>query len=208
MTRKGIGHIAASAFLALLASFLLAALPVRAQDSGYRIRAGDLLRVEVLEDNSLNRNLLVAPDGRIAMPLAGSLVAGGRTLEAIQGDLTNRLAPSFATAPTVFVGIDRIAERAAGGGNGATGRMVEVFVMGEAAKPGRMEVRPGTTLLQALAQMGGFTKFAARKRVQLHRGGQIHAFDYDAIEAGRSPSGGTVLVKGDVIVIPQRRLFE
>ena len=38
----------------------------------FNIRAGDLLRVEVLEDSSINREVLVAPDGRISMPLAGN----------------------------------------------------------------------------------------------------------------------------------------
>ena len=57
--------------IALLAGFLLSAAPALAQD-GYLIRAGDILQIEVLEDPSLNRQALVAPDGRITMPLAGT----------------------------------------------------------------------------------------------------------------------------------------
>ena len=45
--------------------------------------------------------------------------------------------------------------------------------MGEAANPGKLDVKRGTTLLQAFAQMGGFSPFAATKRVQLHRDGKI-----------------------------------
>ena len=63
-------------FVALLAGLLvmplLSANPGHAQD-GYRIRPGDTLRIEVLEDESLNRAALVAPDGRITLPLAGSV---------------------------------------------------------------------------------------------------------------------------------------
>ena len=44
----------------------------QAQAQGYQIRAGDTLRIEVLEDSSLNRTVLVAPDGRISMPQAGT----------------------------------------------------------------------------------------------------------------------------------------
>ena len=58
--------------LALLASFATQAM---AQD-GYRLRSGDTLRVEVLEDPTLNRAVLVAPDGRIALPLAGGPAGG------------------------------------------------------------------------------------------------------------------------------------
>jgi len=179
---------------------------VQAQD-GYKLRTGDVLRVEVVEDAGLNRTALIAPDGRITLPLAGSVQAQGRTVEAVQADLAQRLAPSFAAPPTVFVSIERLAERVAGTGP-AGGPTIDVFVVGEAAKPGLLAVKPGTTVLQAFAIMGGFTKFAATKRVQLRRGAQTFALDYKAIEAGSSPAGGTVLAPGDVIVVPERRLFE
>ena len=55
-----------------------------ASAQGYQIQPGDVLRVEVLQDDSLNRNVLVAPDGRITVPLAGTLSAAGRSLGAIQ----------------------------------------------------------------------------------------------------------------------------
>jgi polysaccharide export outer membrane protein len=191
-------------------TILLSLLPASAQTGDYRLRPGDVLRVEVLEDTSLNRNTLVTPDGRITLPLAGSVTASGRTVEAVQSDLVTKLSGSFAAPPTVFVSIDRIAEQrpASGGNRVATRAMIEVFVLGEAAKPGKLEIRRGATVLEAFAQMGGFTKFAAKKRVQLRRGGKIYALDYVAIESGRSAVGDTVLAGGDVILVPQRALFE
>ncbi|MFN3972085.1 MAG: polysaccharide biosynthesis/export family protein [Gemmobacter sp.] len=197
------------AFAALILLLSVGA-PALAQNSDYRLRPGDVLRIEVLEDTGLNRTALVAPDGRISVPLAGSVAASGRTVESVQGDLVAKLSGSFAAPPTVFVSIDRIAERRAStGGAGAPARAtIEVFVLGEAAKPGRLEIRRGSTVLEAFAQMGGFTKFAAKTRVQLRRGGKIYALDYVAIESGRSAVGDTVLVAGDVILVPQRALFE
>ena len=41
--------------------------------SGYQIRTGDTLQIEVLEDPSLNRSVLVLPDGTISFPFAGSV---------------------------------------------------------------------------------------------------------------------------------------
>jgi polysaccharide export outer membrane protein len=75
-------------------------------------------------------------------------------------------------------------------------------------------VERGTTVLQALALSGGFTRFAATKRIQLRRtdpqtGAQsVYNIDYRAIEQGASSIGGTVLADGDVIIVPERRLFE
>lgn len=194
---------------AILMLPLLLAPKAVAQD-GYRIRPGDTLRIEILEDPGLNRSALVSPDGRIAFPLAGGVVAAGRTLEEVQGDLASRIASNFAATPNVFISVERIAERPAASGGGGTRAVptIDVFVMGEAAKSGKLELERGTTLLQAFAQMGGFSKFAATKRVQLRRGTETYSISYKAIEDGTSTAGATVLQDGDVIVVPQRRLFE
>ena len=91
---------------------------------------------------------------------------------------------------------------------------IDVYVVGEATNPGMIAIAPRTTLLQFFAQMGGFTKFAATKRIQLRRTDRktgvekIYGFNYDAIEGGKSANGNTQLMNGDVILIPQRKLFE
>ena len=192
--------------LALLALPVLALTLVAgtAQAQGYRLQSGDVLRVEVLEDSSLNRTLLIAPDGKVSLPMAGSVSAGGRTVDQVESDLATRLAPNFAAKPTVFVSLERVGEPRAA--QAAT--MIDVYVVGEAAKPGRIEVAPKTTVLQTLAQSGGFTKFAARKRVQLRRADKTYDINYVDIEKGRSNAGNIQLQDGDVLIIPQRGLFE
>lgn len=180
-----------------------------ASAQSYRIRAGDTLRIEVLEDPSLNRSVLVAPDGRVTMPLAGSIQAGGQTIATVQRTLITQLGPNFATAPNVYVALESrpVRNRFGSSSSASSTGSVDVFVVGEAAKPGKLELEPGTTVLQAFGLMGGFTKFAATKRIQLHSGGSIQVLNYKAIEQG-SAGGATVLSEGDVLVIPQRRLFE
>lgn len=194
----------------------LMALPVAAPaQEAYRIQAGDVLRVEVLEDATLNRSVLVPPDGRISIPLAGVVQAGGRSVEQIQANLASALAPNFAAPPNVFVSIERIAPADAPLAAGPVEpETLTIYVMGEAANPGKLAVEPGTTLLQLFAEMGGFTNFAATKRIQLRRtdpatgAEQVYSFSYDAIERGTSTAGNTVVAEGDVILVPQRRLFE
>jgi polysaccharide export outer membrane protein len=201
--------------LGLLTGFALLGTPAQAQ-SGYGVRAGDTLKVEVLEDPSLNRSVLVAPDGRISMPLAGTFVALGMSVDQIAAELSQRMAGNFAAAPNVFVSLERVAERApaAAGGVPAGRATIDVFVLGEAAKSGRIAIEPGTTVLQLFAEMGGFGKFAALKRIQLRRTDpqtgetSTYLLNYKEIEAGTSDSGRTTLQEGDVILVPQRRLFE
>jgi polysaccharide export outer membrane protein len=48
-------------------------------------------------------------------------------------------------------------------------RTIDVFYLGEVNAPGLQEVPRGTTLLQGLSLGGGFTNFAATRRIQLRR---------------------------------------
>jgi polysaccharide export outer membrane protein len=199
---------------ALLAAVALctAALPALAQSS-YQIQPGDTLQFEVLEDATLNRPLLVLPDGSVSVPLVGSVRAAGRSIDDLRGSLVTSLAPNFATPPTVYLSVGQLAERRERTGGADTGPTISVFALGEVAKPGRVEVKPGTTLLQFLAESGGLTNFAATKRVQLRRTergsgeDKLYLYNYNAVSAGgTAPS--IRLQEGDVIVVPQRRLFE
>lgn len=195
-------------YVIALLGFLMAVTSASAQ-TGYTLKPGDVLRIEVLEDPSLNRETLVLPDGTIALPLVGLVQAGGRGLDAVQAEITQKLTPNFAAAPTVYVGIAELAAPKAAGGPAAEPVGVNIFLMGEFSNPGKLKVEPGSTLLQVLAQSGGMTNFAAKKRIQLRRGTSVYNFDYTQVEkAGTAAGFDTVVTEGDVIVIPTRRLFE
>ncbi len=184
---------------------------VSAQES-YKIQPGDVLSIEVLEDASLNRNALVLPDGTVSMPLAGSVQASGLTLGAVQSSIVAGLAPNFASSPSVFVTIQSLntAPKASGG----TSSSFDVYIMGAVNNPGKVSVTSGTSMLQFLAESGGFTKFAAKKRIQLRRTdrktGQVSVFNFNfkAIENGSVTANSIMLTRGDVVVVPERRLFE
>jgi len=101
-----------------------------------------VLRVEVIEDPSLNRSVLVSPDGRISMPLTGAIKASGKTIEDIQRELASGLAASFAARPNVFVAVERLFEpRIRPAATPAPDPTIEIFVMGEVGKPGKVTKR-------------------------------------------------------------------
>ena len=106
----------------------------------------------------------------------------------------------------MFVSIEQLAERRERAAP-APDPVIAIYVMGEIGNPGKLDVKPGTNVLQMFAIMGGFTNFAATKRIQLRRDTSVYRLNYDQIEAG-GQGGQTVLHDGDVIVVPQRRLFE
>ena len=186
---------------------VLLAVPMAfAQSAGYRIQPGDSLAITVLEDDTLNRQVLVLPDGRISVPLAGSVTAAGRTVDAVENAIADKLASYFAVRPSVFVSVAGLATPFTG--------TFPIYVVGQVNNPGEVQVQPGTTLLQAIALGGGLDRFAATKRIQLRRTdtstGQerLYLFNYNAVERGGAIQSMITLREGDVIIVPERHLFE
>ena len=66
--------------------------------------------------------------------------------------------------------------------------------------------------MQAIALAGGIGPFAAKQRIQVRRraaGGEtIFMFNYKAYEAGLDLEGNVTLRAGDVIMVPERGLFD
>lgn len=205
--RFGMKHI-------LLAIFgLLLTVSMAFAQNSYRVKSGDTLTIEVLEDASLSRNVLVLPGGTFDFPYAGTIRASRRTPEQIEAAIAQGIASNFTNPPTVFVSVASLRPREEPREPPEPVRM-PVYVLGEVAEPGLKEVRPGTTFLQALSQAGGFTNFAAKKRVQLRRtdprtGAQsVSVINYRALSRGAAQNRSIKLQEGDVIMIPERRLFE
>lgn len=206
-SRSRTGHFLAQAVVMVL-TVLAIGFTAGEASAKYRIGAGDQLQIEVLEDDTLNRRVLVLPDGTISFPLVGTLPAQGLTIEELRRDLSGRLASNFAGPPTVSVSVSALSPEEEGDSDGPT---IDIYVMGEIQAPGKLEVDAGTTILQFLAESGGLTPFAAQSRIELHRASQVYLFSYNN-KTGRNKApriaAGTQLMDGDVIVVPARKLFE
>jgi polysaccharide biosynthesis/export protein len=206
----GGGDLKALSFFLIL---LLAALPARGQGV-YKVAPGDRLTITVLEDPNLNSQVLVRPDGRITLPIAGALKVDGLSPEEIQAIVRARLAPSFTVTPTVNVALSSLAVPGLTGTTTTT--LDSIYVLGEVNKPGQLQVTEPQTLnvLQALAQAGGLTRFARGEAIQIRRvdkeTGQetIFAFNYRELEKGRALTANITLKDGDVIFVPERGLFD
>jgi polysaccharide export outer membrane protein len=176
---------------------------------GQALKSGDVLSVSVLQDPKLDRTVTIDPMGEIAFPLAGHLRARGLTPVALENILKTKLKPNYKDE-TLDVTVALI--------NAPKDVPEEdlkpkIFITGEVIRPGSYVVRQPTTLMQAIALAGGVGPFAAKKRIQVRRrapGGDetIFMFNYKAYEAGLDLEGNIALHAGDVIMVPERGLFD
>ncbi len=195
----------------LLAAGIAQAQTPEASEGPYKINPGDVLSITVLEDPELDRQVLVAPDGRIAMPLAGSLTAEGLTPVELEDVLRRELRSSFVEPPNITVSLLSISEDV-----DDDDLPREVYVLGEVGSPGRYLYDPETEInvLQALSLAGGPGPFAAIARIQVREQIEgteiIRFFDYEAVEDGLLNSNRdlSVLSDGAIIIVPERGLFE
>jgi polysaccharide export outer membrane protein len=178
----------------------------------YEIRPGDTLTVSVLEDPNLTRTVLVRPDGRISLPIAGSVYVAGTSPEQLETILQERFARGFQITPTVTVAVRGLSR----GAFGEAGEMIEptvFYMMGSVARPGPLQTQDPMSLIEALAVAGGPTPFADKDGIQVRRideeGNEtILMFDYTRLEDGLPLEGNVMIEDGDIIYVPERGLWD
>lgn len=152
-------------------------------DAGYRLGAGDQVRVITYGEQVLTGQFSVDDSGRVSLPLIGPLQAGGLTT----GEFSAKVAETLKSRklienPSVVVEIAQYRP---------------VFVLGEVQRPGQFPFQPRMTVLAAVALAGGYTPRAYRETVVV----------------ARNINGGTIqgkagpldrLLPGDVITVPER----
>ena len=189
--------------------FLLWLVVWSAPADAQALKPGDTLSITVLQDPKLDRNVTIDPSGEIAFPLAGHIRARGLTPLALENILKSKLKNSFKdenldVTVAVLAAPKEIPEE---------DLKPKVFITGEVIRPGSYVVRQPTTLMQAIALAGGVGPFAAKSRIQVRRKGAggdetIFMFNYRAYEAGADLEGNIRLRPGDVIMVPERGLFD
>lgn len=160
----------------------------------YKINPGDLLRVNVWNEENLNRELVVSPDGYISFPLAGSFKVGGQTVEVAEEVLSEALGEYLKDIPAVTISIQQLL------GN-------KIYLLGKVSRPGQYLINGPTDIMQALAMGGGLNTFAAENKIVVLRriktGEQISIpFEYADVKNGENLNTNIILQSGDVIVVP------
>lgn len=182
---------------------LVAAAPIgaAAQVAGdYRVNPGDELEVFVWGEERLQRPVRVLPDGSFAFPLAGTIVAAGRTAPEIARAIGDRIKGNYKVMPDITVAVrDTAGSR--------------FYVVGKVRTPGGYAIGRAVNVVQALSLAGGTAEFADVDNAVILRqtpsGQSVERVRLaEVLKGGRGLSNGPqasplpTLGSGDVLVIP------
>ncbi|NOS97984.1 MAG: sugar transporter, partial [Methylotenera sp.] len=155
----------------------------------YTIGPGDELLVRVWGQVEANQNVVVDRNGMINLPKVGQISVVGVRYQNLQAHIKSAISRTFQNFE-LDVSLGKL-------------RSVQVFVVGQAARPGNYTVSSLSTLVNALFASGGPSARGSMRHIQLKRSGKIITeFDmYDLLLKG-DKSKDVQLLSGDVIYIP------
>jgi len=183
-------HVAKRAVLSLF--LVLFSLPVIC--APYLVNPGDVLRIDVWNEESLSREVMVRPDGFISLPMAGEIDTSNSTPTQVGEKISQALASYMKDAPRVVVSLVDVP------GN-------KIFVIGKVVRPGEYKITSDTDVMQALSLAGGLNAFAAENDIRILRreadGTQTAIdFEYAKVKDGSDLQSNIILRSRDVVVVP------
>lgn len=155
----------------------------------YVVGPGDTMEVQLIGEQGGRYTLTVGRDGAVDFPELGPIAVAGMRFAAAKTLLEQRVA-------------DQMIGMRASVSMGAL-RSIQVFVLGEAERPGSYTVSGLSTITNALFASGGVKSIGSLRNIELKRSGQVVTrFDlYDLLLNGDT-SRDARLLPGDVIFIP------
>lgn len=176
-----------------------------AEDSGsaeatgtYVLQAGDEIDIQVYREPELSGTFRLNPTGEIRHSLAGAIPLAGMTIREAEADFTKRLGKDYLVNPRVIIKM-------------VSAQSSQIVVLGEVKNPGVYPLPFGesTTLLQVIANAGGFTDLASPDRVRIVRRSATGAepstirVRVSDLLGGKGKQQDIPLEPNDVIMVPE-----
>ena len=158
----------------------------------YLVQPGDILQISVWREEDMQLEVLVKPDGAFTIPLAGEIVAGGKSVYQLKLEITVKL-QQYMPDQSVTVAVKQPL------GN-------KIYVIGKINAPGEVLMTRPMDVVQALSAVGGLTRFASPGDIKIirrvDREQTVFLFDFSDIEDGENLDQNIILKSGDIIVVP------
>lgn len=162
----------------------------------YFIQTGDQLDIKFFYNPELNETVTVRPDGRISLQLAPEITAAGLTPAQLTDTLMKNYAKELAN-PGITVIVRSFSSQ-------------RVYVDGEVNRPGMVAMTGPLTVLQAVAEAGGFKDTAASQVLVIRKTQDKTpvAIGVDLDDARNAVQGSQdiLLAPYDVVHVPKSRV--
>ncbi len=158
----------------------------------YLIDIGDILEINVWKEPELSKQTFVRLDGRISLPLAGDVMAAGKSSHELSAVLEKKLS-DIMEEPSVTVILLSSNSR-------------KYYMVGNINSPGEYPMNTPITILQAIARAGGLGEWADKDEIIIVRSGsekeEIIPFNYENFVKGKDLSKNITIHYGDTIIVP------
>lgn len=165
----------------------------------YVLQPLDLLQFEVYDEKELKLDVRLSQEYSVTLPLIGVVELKGVTLRAASEIIRKRYADKYIRNPQITLLVKEYASRT-------------VSVLGSVNKPGSVKFQPeqNLSLVEAIAEAGGFTRVGDRSKVKLTRNNPdgsstTQVIDVDALLTGKDATEWRLQPR-DVIFVPERIL--
>lgn len=165
----------------------------------YVLGAGDVVRIQVFQNNDLTVEARVSETGVISYPLLGVIRIGGLSPTDAERLIARRLREgNFLQNPQVTLNVLQF-------------RSQQVSVLGNVNKPGRFPLETtGMRLSEILSIAGGISQTGGDSvTLMTRRSGQVERYEIDLVDmfASGDLSKDIVLVAGDVVYVNRAPIF-
>lgn len=155
---------------------------------GTRLAVGDVVSVIVDDEKDLSKNYQIDKEGKIILPMVGSLKITGMSTSDASVEIAGALSKVLVNPQVTVAFVERA--------------RMQVFVIGQVRRPGLAEVGVGDRVIQALAQ-AGYDETADLARVSVRRGEATIDTDLSKYLSAEDISTNIQLESGDTIVVPR-----
>src|SRR6266496_370297 len=131
-------------------------------DDKYKLRAGDKIAFQILEDRDAPKSLVVTDSGELDAPYVGRTAAADKTCKQLADELKTQLEKEYYYRATVIIALD-VANKYLG----------RIYVWGQVRNQGPIDIAVNENLTagKAILRAGCFCDFTKKKKVKVCPGG-------------------------------------
>ncbi len=166
------------------------------KDDSYKVSIGDILNIQVYQEEDLSGDFEVKEDGTITYPLIGAVKVINLNKSDVENSITQLLEKDYLSNPYLHVSIKTYHQR-------------NIMVLGCVQRPGSYSFPQDNTitLLQAISMAGGFSGYAAAngtKIVRTSSDGKKSTIDPRMNDIINGRRKDVDLVPNDLVFVPER----